>query len=180
MSRRKIIVNPPQFHLPQPVELEFWVPGEPRPWQRPIPTGMGGKGYGTQREGPENRSRQEHVYNHVATRLNSHIWNYNQLLPYLPLMKPGSVAISVYFYFPTSGDYTRPMVEDPDTDNLIKNIGDALSGCLIKKPTLLYQNDSQVIGWQARKSYWNPQLAVADMSYPQEVGTMIHIGLHPT
>lgn len=168
MSRRKIIVVPPQQPWPGQAKatFKFWIPGEPRPWQRAIPT----KNFGMMREGPDNRARQEHVYNHVACQLQR---DYAEYLLFLPLMRPGAVVMSPTFYFPT-GDYNRPMTEDPDCDNLFKNIGDALSGCLIKKPTLLYQNDSQIINWMGGgKQYWNPSRAMSDRDYPQEVGTLL-------
>lgn len=177
MSRRKIIVVPPQQPWPEQVEatFKFWIPGEPRPWQRAIPT----KNFGMMREGPDNQARQEHVYNHVKCQLHR---DYATYLPFLPIMKPHPVWMAPTFFFPSSGSANRPMTEDPDADNLLKNLGDALSGCLIKKPTLLYQNDSQIVDWGscygAHKQYWNPERAMREEAYPQEVGTLLVVYLN--
>lgn len=176
MSRRRIILNPPTWTATNPFSLVFWIPGEPRPWMRPDP-GQTSTGVSYSKEAGKNRERQQHVYQHVHEQLHQH---YSWALPYLPLMKPGFVEIGVGFYF-QSTNWKRPHTADPDLDNLQKNIGDALVGVLIQQPTLLYQNDSQIVGWNPGpfKEYWDPERAQQDAGYPQEVGSRVHVRFYP-
>lgn len=177
MSRRKIIIIEPQAVPTWTFRMEFWVPGLPRPWARPEP-GVTAKGQAYGREGPKNRERQDHVYRYVEEQLRG---RYPHFLPYLPVARPAAVWLGVSFYFPTAGDPERPHTDDPDTDNLQKNVGDALVGVLLKRPTLIYQNDSQINAWMPAptKEYWSPTRAMTDPSYPQEVGTRLIVQVFP-
>jgi crossover junction endodeoxyribonuclease RusA len=64
------------------------------------------------------------------------------------IMYEGAVYVSAHFYInrPKSNKRTYPTTK-PDTDKLIRAIGD----CLTK--AMIIQDDSYVIEWSARKSY---------------------------
>ena len=168
--------------LVEPYSFEMWFPGQPRPKRQGYPTINWKTKPPTAYIAPDktNQEHEDFLREMFLTKIEA---EHQALVPYLPVIE-GAIVIRAYFLMcpPQTWFPGQQHLHDPDDENLIKIVADALAGRQKGKGSgsFMHWDDCIKIGSLMLKEYWDPRPQLGyDNHYPKEPGTHIAVTLVP-
>ena len=175
-SRKKV------KQLAEPYSFEMWFPGQPVAKSQGWPKINYNTKPPTAYIAPDktNQTREDFIREQFLVRLET---EHPDLIPYLPVVE-GAIGIRAYFLMrpPETWYPGKQHVGDPDDENLLKILADALAGRQKGKGSgsYLHWDDCIKIGSLVVKEYWDPRPQMGrDNHYPREPGSHLAVTLLP-
>lgn len=164
--------------LPEVVDLEFWIPGRPRPKGQGFQMSKKGGGSFTVQD-RETRAAEEGARDIILDTIE---YQYPWIIPYLPL-RLGAVGVAAWHLYPPYSDWWdgEEMVhtQGSDVDNLGKLVKDAGAARAKGTSSLLYWDDVLVDYDYQVKVWWNQYHAMSIPNYPQQAGSLFAVRMRP-